>query len=97
MRIQRTRSLLTATCIVAIAVSGIAFAALDPQKFVAGWRLNLTSEGAFYDVLLTHEVYQFSRSLNERQRGIFNSWRLADLRSTRGRSRSRSSRNDTGG
>jgi len=65
MRIQSARPLLTAVCTVAVAVSGIAFAALDPQKFVAGWRLDLTSEGAFYDVPLTHEVYQFGRSLNE--------------------------------
>jgi hypothetical protein len=65
MRIQRVRPLLTAVCIAVITLSGIAFAVLDPQKFVAGWRLNLTSEGAFYDVLLSHEVYQFGRSLNE--------------------------------
>jgi hypothetical protein len=45
--------------------SGTVFAALDPQQFVVGWRLELPSDEAFYDIPLTKEVYQYGRSLNQ--------------------------------
>ena len=51
--------------IVSCSAAGAAAAALDPQKFVAGWPLDATGEETFYDLPLTHEVYRFGRSLDE--------------------------------
>jgi hypothetical protein len=51
--------------IVCCSAGSAAAAALDPQKFVAGWPLDASGEETFYDLPLTHEVYRFGRSLDE--------------------------------
>lgn len=65
MRTQRLLIHVIAVYFAVITSDGIASAALDPQQFVAGWKLELPSEEAFYDVPITNEVYQYGRSLNE--------------------------------
>ncbi|MBT8066194.1 MAG: DUF3999 domain-containing protein [Gammaproteobacteria bacterium] len=61
------RNLVHAITVWAALISGIAIAseAIDPQKFVVGWPLELPSQEAFYDVPITSEVYQHGRSLSE--------------------------------
>ena len=65
MRTQRLLIHIIAGCLAVITSGGIASAAVDPQQFVSGWRLELPSEEAFYDVPLTNEVYRYGRSLHE--------------------------------
>jgi len=65
MKTPCPRPHIIASCLAAILISGVSSAALDPQQFVLGWALELPSEEAFYDVPLTHEVYQSGRSLDE--------------------------------
>ena len=42
--------------IATVCVGSAAAAPLDPQKFVAGWPLDVTGEETFYDLTLTHEA-----------------------------------------
>lgn len=61
---------LAARCIVlavlAAAASGEAASApLDYNRFVVGWPIDLPSDGAFFDVRLSDEIYRYSRSLNQ--------------------------------
>lgn len=65
MSTQRPLIYFVAGCFAVITSSGFASALLDPQQFVVGWKLELPSEQAFYDVPLTNEIYQYGRSLNE--------------------------------
>lgn len=65
MKIRRHLIRAITVWVALISTIGIASEALDPQKFVVGWRLELPSEKAFYDVPLTSEIYQYGQSLDE--------------------------------
>jgi hypothetical protein len=51
--------------LIVAASAGRAAAEVDPQRFVAGWPIEVTGEETFYDLLLTHEVYRYGRSIDE--------------------------------
>lgn len=42
-----------------------AFAALDRDQFVAGWPIELPSDGSFFDIPLTYETYRYGRAVDE--------------------------------
>jgi len=54
-----------ATIIALLIVNQAAWAAVDRNAFVAGWPIELSANGTFFDVPLTEEIYRRGRSLDE--------------------------------